>query len=73
MPDTITVAKFKDVAGGLEAGQLAVGERVHIRSLSDLDPIYKALLVRPITVTLGLIGPDDRIGLKPMWKKQTQF
>ena len=34
---------------------------------SDLDPIYKALLDRPITVTLGLIGPDGSVGLTPMW------
>ena len=67
MPDTITVAKFRDVAGGLQKGQFAVGERVKISHLSDLDPIYKALLDRPITVTLGLIGPDGRIGLTPMW------
>ena len=29
--------------------------------------VDKALLDRPITVTLGLIGPDGRIGLTPMW------
>jgi len=63
----ITVAKFKDVASGLQPGQFAVGERTTIRSLSELDPIYKALLDRPITVTLGLLGPDGRIGLTPMW------
>ena len=48
----ITVAKFKDVANGLQPGQFAIGERTKIRSLSDLDPIFKALLDRPITVTL---------------------
>ena len=64
---TITVAKFKDVANGLQPGQFAVGERTSIRSLSELDPLYKALLDRPITVTLGLIGPDGRVGLTPMW------
>ena len=56
-----------DVANGLQPGQFAVGERTTIRSLSELDPIYKALLDRPITVTLGLIGPDGRVGLTPMW------
>ena len=35
--------------------------------LGSLDPIYKALLDRPITVTLGLIGPDGTVGLTPMW------
>jgi len=67
MPDTITVAKFRDVSGGLQKGQFAVGEHLEIKGLSELDPIYKALLDRPITVTLGLIGPDGRIGLTPMW------
>ena len=64
---SITVAKFKDVAGGLQAGQFAVGERVKIKGLSDLDPIYKALLDQPITVTLGLITPDGSVGMTPMW------
>ena len=67
MAGSITVAKFRDVANGLQKGQFAVGDRVKIKGLSDLDPIYKALLDRPITVTLGLIGPDGRIGLTPMW------
>jgi len=67
MAGSITVAKFRDVANGLQEGQFAVGDRVKIKGLSDLDPIYKALLDRPITVTLGLIGPDGRIGLTPMW------
>lgn len=63
----ITVAKFKDVAGGLQQGQFAVGERAKIKGLSDLDPIYKSLLDRPVTVILGLVGPDGRIGMTPMW------
>ena len=67
MAGSITVAKFRDVANGLQEGQFAVGDRVKIKGLSALDPIYKALLDRPITVTLGLIGPDGRIGLTPMW------
>ena len=67
MAQGITVAKFRDVAGGLQEGQFAIGDRVKIKGLSDLDPIYKALLDRPITVTLGLIGPDGRIGMTPMW------
>ena len=67
MADGITVAKFRDVAGGLQKGQFSVGEHVQIRQLSDLDPIYKALLDRPITVTMGLVAPDGTIGLTPMW------
>ena len=57
----ITVAQFRDVSGGLQPGQFGIGDRVKISGLSKLDPIYKALLDRPITVTLGLIGPVDRI------------
>jgi general stress protein 26 len=67
MATGITVAKFRDVSGGLQKGQFAVGERVKIRGLADLDPIYKALLDRPITVTMGLTAPDGTIGLTPMW------
>ena len=67
MANGITVAKFRDVAGGLQKGQFAVGERVKIKGLADLDPIYKALLDRPITVTMGLMAPDGTIGLTPMW------
>ena len=63
----VTVAKFRDVASGLQAGQFAVGERQQIRGLQDLDPIYKQLLDRPITITLGLIAPDGRVNLTPMW------
>lgn len=62
-----TVAKFRDAAGDLQEGQFAIGERVGIESLSGLDSIYKAPLDRPITVTLGLIGPDGTVGLTPMW------
>ena len=63
----ITVAKFKDVANGLQEGQFAVGERTKIQGLSDLDPIYKALLDRPVTVIIAVTGPDGRVGLTPMW------
>jgi hypothetical protein len=63
----ITVAQFRDVAGGLQPGQFGIGDRVKISGLGNLDPIYKALLDRPITVTLGLIGPDGSVGLTPMW------
>ena len=62
----ITVAQFRDVAGGLQPGQFGVGDRVKISGLSGLDPTYKALLDRPITVTLGLIAPDGSVGLTPM-------
>jgi hypothetical protein len=62
-----TIANFRHVAKGLQEGQFAVGERRKAKGLADLDPIYKQLLDQPVTVTLGLIGPDGRINLTPMW------
>jgi len=35
--------------------------------LSDLDSKYRRLLDEPVTMTLGLIGPDGRVALTPMW------
>jgi len=67
MAEGFTIAKFRDVAHGLQKGQFAVGERKKAASLADLDPIYRQLLDRPITVTLGLIGPDGWVSLTPMW------
>ncbi len=67
MPEGPIVANFRTVAHGVQAGQFGVGERRRIRSLEDLDPIYRDLLDRPITATFGLIGPDGRPSLTPMW------
>jgi len=62
-----TIANFRHVANGLQAGQFAIGERKKAKGFADLDPIYRQLLDEPVTVTLGLIGPDGRINLTPMW------
>ena len=67
MSEGFTIANFRSVAHGLQEGQFAVGERKKASGLRDLDPKYKRLLDEPVTMTLGLIGPDDRIGLTPMW------
>ena len=67
MSESFTVAQFRDVANGLQEGQFAVGERKKAASLADLDPVYRDLLDRPITVTMAVIGPDGRPGLTPMW------
>lgn len=67
MASDFTVANFRHVADGLQEGQFAVGERKKASGLSDLDPIYKQLLDRPVTCTLGLITPDGTVGLTPMW------
>jgi len=67
MPNAFTVANFNTVADGLQEGQFSVGERKRASGLADLDPIYRELLDRPITIILGLIGPDGRVNLTPMW------
>jgi PPOX class probable F420-dependent enzyme len=63
----IKLAKFKDVANGLQPGQFGVGERDRITSLDDLDPIYKQLLDKPYACTMAVIGADGRPGLTTMW------
>ena len=67
MSDGFVVANFKHVADGLQEGQFSVGERKRATSLDDLDPIYRELLDRPITVVVAVVGPDGRPGLTPMW------
>jgi PPOX class probable F420-dependent enzyme len=67
MSAQFTIANFKHVADGLQEGQFAVGDRRQATSLDDLDPIYRALLDRPITATVAVIGADGRPGLTPMW------
>ena len=67
MSEGFTIANFRHVAKGLQPGQFAVGERKKAVGLSDLDPIYKQLLDQLVTMTLGLIGPDGRANLTPMW------
>ncbi|HTW68348.1 MAG TPA: pyridoxamine 5'-phosphate oxidase family protein [Acetobacteraceae bacterium] len=67
MSDGFVIARFRDVADGLQAGQFAVGDRKPAASLNDLEPGYRQLLDRPITQTLGITGPDGRPSLTPMW------
>lgn len=52
----IRIAKFRDVANGLQAGQFAVGDHVEVTSLNDLDPVYKQLLDKPIACTMAVMG-----------------
>ena len=61
------IANFRHVADGLQEGQFAVGDRKRAANLDDLDLIYRRLLDRPITQTLGITGPDGRPSLTPMW------
>ena len=67
MAEGFVIAEFRDVANGLQAGQFAVGDRRKAASLTDLDPVYRQLLDRPVTQTLGITGPDGRPSLTPMW------
>jgi hypothetical protein len=67
MREGFVIANFRHVADGFQEGQFAIGERRRAASLADLDPVYRQLLDRPITQTLGVIGPDGRASLTPMW------
>jgi nitroimidazol reductase NimA-like FMN-containing flavoprotein (pyridoxamine 5'-phosphate oxidase superfamily) len=64
---SIKVARFLDVAEGLQPKQFSVGSHEEITSLSELDDSYKLLLDRPIACVLGLIGNDGRVNQTPMW------
>ena len=63
----ITVARFLDVASGLQPNQFSVGSHDRIGSLDDLDPIYKRLLDEPVTAVFAVQGKDGRPNLTPMW------
>jgi PPOX class probable F420-dependent enzyme len=63
----IQVARFLDVANGLQANQFSVGSHDRITSLDDLDPLYKRLLDEPVTAVFAVLGKDGRPNLTPMW------
>src|SRR6516162_7967271 len=63
----ITVARFLDVANGLQPNQFSVGSHDRIGSLDDLDPIYKRLLDEPVAAVFAVLGKDGRPNLTPMW------
>ena len=67
MAETFTIANFRDVSEGLQAGQFDIGEHKRASGIGDLDPIYKQLLDKPVVMTLAVIGADGRPGLTPMW------
>ncbi|MFP6748363.1 MAG: pyridoxamine 5'-phosphate oxidase family protein [Alphaproteobacteria bacterium] len=64
---SLKVAKFLDVAGGLQANQFSVGEHYTVDSISDLDETHKQLMDRPIAVVMAVTGGDGRPNLTPMW------
>jgi len=63
----ITVSKFLDVAGGLQANQFSIGDHQTIDGISDLDETYKQLMDKPIPVVMAVVGGDGRPNLTPMW------
>jgi PPOX class probable F420-dependent enzyme len=64
---TINVARFLDVADGLQPGQFTVGDRAAVSTLADLDPVYKQLLDEPITAVVAVMGGDGLPNLTPVW------
>ena len=64
---SVTVAKFLDVAAGLQANQFSIGDRYTVESISELDETYKQLMDKPIPVITAVIGGDGRPNLTPMW------
>ena len=63
----IGVAKIRDIADGVQAGQFEVGERAELHRLDDLDPIYKQLLDGPVTAVISVMGGAGRPNLSPVW------
>ncbi len=63
----IKLAKFRDVANGLQAGQFAIGERTTMNSISELDPKYKMLMDQPFACVMAVEGSDGRPNLTTMW------
>jgi len=64
---SVTVAKFLDVANGVQPNQFTIGERYSVASISELDETYKQLMDKPIAAIMAVIGGDGRPNLTPMW------
>ena len=64
---SVTVAKFLDVASGLQPKQFSVGSHETINTISDLDPAYRQLMDKPFACVMAVVGPDGRPNLTPMW------
>jgi len=63
----VQVAKFLDVAEGLQPNQFTVGSKDEISSISDLDETYKQLMDKPLACVMAVMGKDGRPNLTPMW------
>lgn len=64
---SVTVSRFLDVSGGLQANQFSVGDHDTIESISQLDETYKQLMDKPIACVMAVMGRDGRPNLTPMW------
>ena len=64
---TFTVAKFKDVAEGIQPGQFTIGDREKVSSLLALAPIYRQLIDEPVTAVVAVMGASGRPNLTPVW------
>lgn len=63
----VQVARFLDVAEGLQPNQFTVGSKEQINSISDLDETYKQLMDKPFACVMAVMGGDGRPNLTPMW------
>ncbi len=63
----IRVARFLDVADGVQPGQFTVGSHETISSLSDLEPKYRQLIDEPVTAVISVTGGNGRSNLTPVW------
>lgn len=63
----ITVSNFLHVADGLQPNQFSVGSHGAINSCDNLDPIYKALIDKPVAACFAVQGSDGRPNLTGMW------
>lgn len=64
---SVTVAKFLDVADGVQPNQFSVGSHTEIASISELDPTYRQLMDEPYACVMAVMGGDGRPNLTPMW------
>jgi PPOX class probable F420-dependent enzyme len=64
---SVSVARFLDVADGLQPRQFSIGSKDTIASISELDETYKQLLDKPVACVMAVMGRDGRPNLTPMW------
>jgi PPOX class probable F420-dependent enzyme len=64
---SVSVARFLDVAEGLQPKQFSIGSKDRIDSISELDETYKQLMDKPYACVMAVMGGDGRPNLTPMW------